>query len=383
MPYLLRSACARDRCPPEVAEIFEVLVDALEHQACTFDLTDETNNPLHFLTVNDQWSTTSHILCNSDLPEFADECLRYAFAPDSCRLAASYGQPAVAFFVRCRNKMQAPTNTLVKWILEIRDLPRKIAVLTYIANGELSGEVAEQVRGKGWIADISPQSELLSTFKQAQKDKILRALAKQETISKSWNDAAQIELVTESPVILQGDDALEAIYEWWNKDGARYFQVYDDKFWPREIPREFDSTVDNRASWMTLFGIGLMQRHGRAQEQQHRGFIDLMHGKGWWHVFSTINPRDDGQAWLNVLKEYGESQTEDEKYSQWMDNFPRLYRVARWFEVYTHLFLIIDQRDRSQTAIYLSSRADPLMSGSGIDAPPMRQSFKFRFPDPV
>ena len=88
------------------------------------------------------------------------------------------------------------------------------------------------------------------------------------------------------------------------------------------------------------------------------------------------NPRLDGHAWLSVLNAYGEHQIEDEQYSLWMDNFPRLYRIARWFDEYTHAFHSLDNRARSETAGLLTMSVDPVLSGSGIHAPAMRRSLK-------
>ena len=175
---------------------------------------------------------------------------------------------------------------------------------------------------------------------------------------------------------MTGDEALEAIRDWWQVNSIEQLKKFYREFWPASVPRQFDSIYDDRASWMTLFAIGLMQRHGRVRPQQNRGFIDAMQSKGWWNIFSTINPRENGQAWLDVLNKYGEQQIEDEQYSLWMDNFPRLYRVARWFEGYTHAFQSLDIRDRSEISGLLSLGADPVMSGSGIHAPSMRRSLK-------
>jgi hypothetical protein len=369
--YLIRTACVNDQCSPEVADVFEAMANALEHQNCNFDFPEETRINLRFRTMSDHWSPTDGMLCNSDSSEFAEERMRHAFAPDESRLAASYGKPAVAFFVRCRGKMQAPTITLAKWILECSDLPRKHAALTYIADGELSGQVAEQVRDMGWLAGISPQSILLTNFNQPQRDRIWRALVPTKDIP-TYSPGE----ILDGREGMQEAEALQAINAWWKVEGIRQLKVFDRGFWPPEIPRQFDSIYDNRLSWMTLFGIGLMQRHGRVRDQQNRGFIDMMQSKGWWDVFSNVDPREDGQAWLDVLREYGKPQIQDEKYSMWMDNFPRLYRIASWFDVYTQVFLGLDYSEKSQTVDYLSPSANPDMSGSGIHAPTMRDSLR-------
>ncbi len=127
---------------------------------------------------------------------------------------------------------------------------------------------------------------------------------------------------------------------------------------------------------MTLFGLALMPRLGRVVDSQNRGFIDMMQEKGWWDIFCNTDPNMHGEAWLDVLKEYGKSQIQSETYSNWMDNFPRLYRIAIWFDIYAQVFRGLDYREKWQITDYLSPSADHVMSGSGIDAPTMRDSLR-------
>ncbi len=50
--------------------------------------------------------------------------------------------------------------------------------------------------------------------------------------------------------------------------------------------------------------------------------------------------------------------------------------MARWFDVYVHVFQSLDLRGKSQINNFDSPSADPEMSGSGIHAPSMRGSLK-------
>lgn len=127
---------------------------------------------------------------------------------------------------------------------------------------------------------------------------------------------------------------------------------------------------------MTLFALGLMQRLGRTRDFQNRGFIDFTDSKGWWHVFCNVRPQDDPDAWMNILKGYGEQPTADEKYIRWMDCFPSLYRIARWMEAYSHVFLSLDRRTPRELAVYLAPNEDPVLDGSDILAPSLRNSLK-------
>ena len=75
---------------------------------------------------------------------------------------------------------------------------------------------------------------------------------------------------------------------------------------------------------------------------------------------------------MGILREYGEIQDDSPLFEQWMDLFPRLYRVARWLDVYVHIFSTIDLRKACQTQSLLAPGADASLSGSGIDAPTLR-----------
>lgn len=53
---------------------------------------------------------------------------------------------------------------------------------------------------------------------------------------------------------------------------------------------------------------------------QHRGFIDFSDSKGWWPVFCNVRPQDDSDASMDILKDYVEQPSADEKYIRWIEN---------------------------------------------------------------
>lgn len=261
------------------------------------------------------------------------------------------------------------SEVVANWILQAHpDAARIAALRCLLGSPDVRVWVSRRITGS-WIESLEPSSPYLKDFSVQEKNQLL-VMFSSEPI---WDAADPKNLPAK---LMTGSEALEAIRDWWQENSAVELQKFDHEFWPASVPRKFDSIRDDRASWMTLFAIGLMQRYGRFQRKQHRGFIDFMVRKGWWDTFSMINPRQDGHAWLRVLDMYGEDQIEDEQYSLWMDNFPRLYRMARWFDEYTHAFHSLDNRLRSETAGLLTMSADPVFSGSGIDAPAMRRSLK-------
>ena len=80
-------------------------------------------------------------------------------------------------------------------------------------------------------------------------------------------------------------------------------------------------------------------------------------------------PEEGAEAWMNILREYGEAQQLDTLYEQWMDSFPRMYRIARWLDTYVHLFQTLDLRDSVLAKFLLSPASDTSLSGSGLEAP--------------
>ena len=125
----------------------------------------------------------------------------------------------------------------------------------------------------------------------------------------------------------------------------------------------------DRTAWMTLFSMGLFRRYGRVTDQQHRGFLDFLGSKGWWQTICEVHPDVGAEAWMDILRAYGEEQQTDTLFELWMDSFPRLYRIARWLDTYVHLFQTLDRRDSKLAKFLLSPASDPSLSGSGIEAP--------------
>lgn len=362
---LLLGFVPHNRCSAELMNILCELLGGLSLEE--IEIVRERMGNFDFQAKDGSWKSGRHL--SKPSVDIDQQFMR--FAPSSSILHPSYKVPGLALIQKYAGFERPQANVVADWILSAPPDPHvgRVAGLRYLLS---SLDVQKGIRFKihgSWIEGLEPSSPYLTDFSIQEKNQLLVMFKPGPIWEVDDPEEPQSEL-------LNGDEALEAIRDWWKENSTEQLKKFDREFWPANVPRQFDSSSDHRASWMTLFAIGLMQRHGRVRQQQNRGFIDAMHSKGWWNTFSAISPREDGNAWLNVLNEYGEHQIEDEPYSLWMDNFPRLYRVARWFDAYTHAFQSLDNRDRSQTTSLLSLSADPVMSGSGIHAPAMRRSLK-------
>ncbi len=323
-----------------------------------------------FHSKNDGWNCAKNLLKTGAKPD--DQYL--PFAPPSFVLHHSYQEPGLALILEYGNCQVPHPDVVAGWILDASPDPiatRVAALHCLLANPMVRVFVGNRIFGS-WLAELDGNSPYLVGFTVQEKNQLF-VMFKTEPI---WVSQDEVEQEECGPDLKKGNEALVAILDWWRKNKVGHLTDFYREFWPDGVPREFSSTTQNRSSWMTLFALGLMQRHGRVRDFQNRGFIDKMQSKRFWDVFTTIDPRKDGQAWIDVLTAYGDLQDEDEEYGMWMDNFPRLYRVARWYDVYTQVFLGLDYRSKTETAGMLAPNTDSVMSGSGQNAPSVQRSLK-------
>ena len=225
------------------------------------------------------------------------------------------------------------------------------------------------------IDAVKASGRQVSIFGQSTK-KALALLSEVELTSRGKLSP----LVAHSSFTQRGGDALEAIYEWWQADGATHRKEYLKKLYPGGdmAGLSLDGSGINRAAWMTLFSLAVFQRLGRARSAQHRGFIEYMQRKGWWQTICDNDPKQHSDAWLNILKEFAESNEYGQEYDSWLDCFPRLYQLAYWLEEYVNLFAGFQFRSIHElnSNLFLNPVADPAMQGSGWIAPAIDRTMK-------
>lgn len=365
---MLLNLVADNACRSDVANTLSALFPNLsldEEQIVRVHMCDFV-----FQAENDSWNFGRNLVKTGAKPDD----LYLPFAPPSFILHRSYQESGLALILKYAFFQVPMSDVVAGWILDASPDPiaaRVAALHCLLANPMVRMYVGNRIFGS-WLADLDGNSPYLIDLTVQEKNQLF-VMFKTEPIWVSQNEVEQEEC---GPELKTGNEALVAILNWWRENKVGHLRKYDQEFWPEGVPRKFDSTTENRSSWMTLFALGLMQRHGRVRDFQNRGFIDKMQSKRFWDVFTTIDPRKDGQAWIDVLTAYGDLQDEDEEYGMWMDNFPRLYRVARWYDVYTQIFLGLDYRNMGETARMLAPNADALMSGSGQNAPSVQRSLK-------
>jgi hypothetical protein len=364
------TACIEDgRCDAATALCLHLVAPKLLENLAWNDVHDARSAfaSLTFQSQAGSWSSASSLL--SEEAGSPDERLIVGFAPKNYLLSPEYGDRAVSFFLQCKNDRDLSVSDIAQFVLLADDDSSRRAALNYLALGDHARDIAILLRDRmsgSWLESIDDHKELLSDLPDEIWLEVLLRLRPQSIIYQGAFSPEEDELDLAS-----GQEKLQRIAQWWETDGREKQKLrYEQQFWPANVSRDFAADPVDRRAWMTLFGLGLTQRMGRVKDSQHRGFIQSLDSKGWWNVFCNVKPQDDAFAWFNVLEEYGEKQIDNEEYGLWMDNFARLYRVARWLDVYVHVFRTIDQRADNQFGPLLNPGADPIFQGDDEAAAP-------------
>lgn len=371
------TACIEDgRCDAATAHCLHLVAPKLLENLAWVDV-HEARSAFASLTFQSQagsWSSASSLL--SEETGSPDERLIVGFAPKNYLLSPEYGDRAVSFFSQCKNDRELSASDIAQFVILADDDDSRRAALNYLAKGDHARDIAILLRDRmagSWLENVDEHKELLSDLPDEVWLEVLLRLRPQSIIYQGIlsPDDDEIDLVS-------GQEKLQRIAQWWEAEGRGKQKLrYEQQFWPANVSRDFAGDPVDRRAWMTLFGLGLTQRMGRVKDSQHRGFIQSLDSKGWWNVFCNVKPQDDAFAWFKVLEEYGEKQIDNEEFGLWMDNFARLYRVARWLDVYVHVFRTIDQRADNQFGPLLNPGADPIFQGDDeASAPSVERSLR-------
>ncbi len=270
--------------------------------------------------------------------------------------------------------MQAPLNDLARWVQAAQTDETRHAALVYLADGDFGEAVAERVRGKDWLQGIFQNRLLLDRLSEEQRERLQRRLASREVLDRVYQPLD--DWIPPPPPRIDLEKALRNLHAWWSTpDGINRAREYDETLYPaNEINLQIDPETGqfDRSSWLILFSLGAFQGMGRTQDAQHRRFIQYCQQKGWWQTFAERDPKEQPVEWMNIIEEYAESQHDDEQWTQWIAQFPKLYKLRRWMDNYVELFLSIDRFAESfLLEEVLTPRANQHYQGGGIDAPPL------------
>ena len=294
------------------------------------------------------------------------------FAPPGARLSGEYAAVPTAWSTVLPYLPSASLDpgAVAGWILSAQGLDAQWAAARWILENLYvqSYQSAQTIRSMlsrrhtgGWLFELTIESKPLAKLDPSERTILLTWLGLEVTDGNG----------EEGELTVFPD--LQAIHAWWMTEQHGRLANYDKHIWPAHADRKaLSKDPTNRQAWMTVFSLGLMRRIGRATDAQNKGFLEYLHSRGWWATICEASPDLNAEGWMGILREYGDIQEDSTLFEQWMDLFPRLYRIARWLDVYVHIFSTIDLREPDQTRSLLSPGADASLSGSGIDAPTLR-----------
>lgn len=292
--------------------------------------------------------------------------LMTVFAPPGARLSGDYAATSTAWntVLPYLPNVSPDPIAVAGWILSAQGLEAQRAAARWILQNlyvQTINFVLSRRHSDSWLFELTRESEPLAQLDPSQRTILLTRLG----LEIADGDGDEVE-----PKVFPD---LHAIHAWWMTEQHARLASYDKDLWPAHAQRDaLNRDPTDRRAWMTVFSLGLMRRIGRATDAQNKGFLEYLHSRGWWATICEASPDLNAEGWMGILREYGEIQEDSPLFEQWMDLFPRLYRVARWLNDYVHIFSTVDLREPGQTQSLLAPGADASLSGSGIDAPTMR-----------
>jgi hypothetical protein len=301
-----------------------------------------------------------------------------AFAPTKHMLDVRYIDSALEFFrvARERSGFGPQSHDLASWAVEIspEDHNRQAAALRYLIEGRQGREMAEVLRNDRptwlpWPASRLRSSRLLFDWTEKEKDDLLYALE---------GRGAFQPLPAPAPPSPEPKAVLAAIHSWWSCDGSSLRDSYLRRAYPEFfLPSQLRQSAD-RTAWFTMFALACFQSFGRAQDAQHRAFIEQASREGWWHEIAASRPPGDVQSWLDRLQRWSAAEQFDQDFLPWRRAFVDLYTIARWLDEYIELFRKLPRiaEDRGLISLndVLRPSYSPVIMPLGLDAAPLIRS---------
>ena len=330
-----------------------------------------------FLARDGSWRLVREL--NSEAVGGDDELLLCAFAPDSARLDGRYRGSAVEFFKVARSQSgYGPHFALLhKWALSAHQPDTRKAVLRYVVAGRQGRVLADAMRAErpAWIPlplERLLADPLLNGWPDEDRKRLLLELGGHHLFNVIPEYPGQ-QLDSADP-----EAVLSAIHDWWTEVGDAERASYSGSVYPAFFAPAALREGTDRAAWFTVFALACFQSFGRAQEGQHRRFIEQGWDQGWWQELAGSRPPDGVELWLNRLDRWSAPDEVDQTFLPWRRTFVDLYTVARWLDEYVEVIRALPRIVRERGAISLNDvlrpSFSPVIMPLGLDAAPLSRS---------
>ena len=306
--------------------------------------------------------------------DLKDEFLRSAFAPDDRALDTEYIERSedchVFRWLRVQHRVDAAE--IADWYLDL-DAKLRPAAFHYLLHGELQERVLSNLVPPNalpkWLQHYDDVREMLEGLCEEpwRRQRLLGALFPDRF------RGADASLTVDQ---LDSETFFQRLLEWWDDGAVRTDVVttYEKRVWPAWLRRDGISSSLQAGSvdhWLALLVLGMCRSLGRAQDHQHRSFLELAHREGWWDVFKTP---DNAHAWMEILRRWQDGALDKLTYPRWMSLFPAIYQFSRYLGVYVRLLKSVGHRPKGMYDVsrLLAPRVDQALTGAGthFDAPP-------------
>ena len=305
--------------------------------------------------------------------DLEDEFLRSAFAPNDRILDPAYIERGEDWSVirRLRGQHRVDAAEMADWYMDLEEGLRPAAA-RYLLDGELQERVLSYLvplnARPPWLRDYDDVRRML-------EDLCEESWRRQRLLGALFPD--QFHMPEVLPRVQPDSETFfQQLLEWWDDAAVRseVIAACEKGAWPEWLRRDGlagSLQADSIDHWLALLVLGACRSLGRTQDHQHRSFIELAHGEGWWDVFKTP---DDAGAWMGVLRDWQDDALAKLTYPNWMSLFPAIYQLSRYRDKYVRLLKSAGRRPESmyQVTRLLAPRVDQALTGAGthFDAPP-------------
>jgi hypothetical protein len=306
-----------------------------------------------------------------------DEPLRAAFAPRSLILSTGYSDSTLHFFIKARGQLAANATTLASWVNQsiAEQLP---AIFHYLIAGELGQQLADELK-LPWLETKRSTPEYVR-LNEAQKSELERKFFKGQT----WTQPLIITpLITEIPPatqLMQADVAFTLVSRWWVNEHARHTAAYEAKTyppgfpgklaWPGEDAWDGTSKPSAQSSWLLLFIQAALVPLGFNRIGRDQRFTRFLIERNWVEILARVS--EDPHALFTALDNYLGAYIQNTEFHFQMRQFISFYAVSRNLDSFLLSLKAAEQSDQPDAFNHVfSPKANPVLSGTGIDAPPL------------
>ena len=334
---------------------------------------------LKLLAKDGRYHPLDELVSSRALPRVVegDEALRSAFAPDSALLSPGYSDAALRFFVKARGQLAAGAPMLADWARVSRD-EKLHAVFKYLVVGELGQQLADQLR-RDWL-DMQRESVVWRSLSRDDQNEIERKFLK----GYQWQIPPVLNPESSEPdsigPVMNAENAFILVSDWWRREQRERISEYENKTYPAGFPGslpwpgddDWESAVqpNAQARWLLLFIHAALVPLGFNMIGRDRRFSQFLISRGWLDVLARA-PQDP-EVLIGALDQYLGAYIQNTEYHFQMRQLVAFYAVASNLE---SLLLSLRESERcdgfGNLRLAFSPRANPALTGTGIDAPPL------------